>query len=59
MLVSCSVNNLKEREQKICHHTFNKYSTSFRCVLHYSKDVFIRVHNNLSSNIRRIKSIFS
>ena len=37
MLVSGSVNNLKEREQKICYHTYNKYSTSFRCVLHYSK----------------------
>ena len=29
MLVSGSVNNLKEREQKICYHTYNKYSTGF------------------------------
>ena len=34
--MSGSVNNLKEREQKICFHTYNKYSTGFRCVLHYS-----------------------
>ena len=32
MLVTGSVNNLKEREQKICYHTYNKYSTGFRCV---------------------------
>ena len=33
MLVSGSVNNLKEREQKICYHTYNKYSTGFRFTL--------------------------
>ena len=56
MLVSGSVNNLKEREQKICYHTYNKYSTGFRCVFHYSKRALSLMYFCTAKNIEQLFS---
>ena len=56
MLVSGSVNNLKEREQKICYHTYNQYSTGFRCVFHYSKRALPLMYFCTAKNIEQLFS---
>ena len=59
MLLSGSVNNLKEREQKISYHTYNKYSTGlsgFRRVLHYSKRALSFMYFCTAKNIEQLFS---